>query len=246
LHPEDTVSEEDLEIVTLENVLTNGIYNDLGFVAKDSLIILVEAQTTWSINIIVRMFLYLAATYQQHIYANDELRMSIYGIERIKLPLPELYVIYTGEQGDKSDVLSLKDDIFMEMENCIDVCAKVIYSDESRRDIIGQYIAFCVILKKQMKECNGDKQKAIKETIRICIENGNLAEYLSVHQKEVEDYMFTMLSQEQIEKDMVDAAIIKTRAEDVKSLLNNNVPEQTIATSFGLSIEQVRKMASQQ
>ena len=56
--------------------------------------------------------------------------------------------------------------------------------------------------------------------------------------------MFTMLSQEQIEKDMVNAAIIKTRAEDVKFMLNRNISEQDIAEGLGLSIKQVRKLAS--
>ena len=47
LHPEDTdVTEQDLKIVTLQNILANGIYNDLGFFAKDKLLILVESQST--------------------------------------------------------------------------------------------------------------------------------------------------------------------------------------------------------
>ena len=70
--------------------------------------------------------------------------------------------------------------------------------------------------------------------------------------------MFTMLSQEQIVKDMVDSAVTKaqrktriqtqaqTRAEDVKFMLNRNISEQDIAEGLGLSIKQVRKLASQQ
>lgn len=60
LHPEDNdIAEQDLKIVTLQNILVNGIYNDLGFIAKDRLLILVEAQSTWSPNIIIRSLLYL-------------------------------------------------------------------------------------------------------------------------------------------------------------------------------------------
>ena len=44
LHPEDAeTSEQDLEYITLENVLVNNFYNDLGFLANDRLMILVEA-----------------------------------------------------------------------------------------------------------------------------------------------------------------------------------------------------------
>lgn len=35
LHPEDkTITQADLEIVTLQSILLNGIYNDLGFMVR--------------------------------------------------------------------------------------------------------------------------------------------------------------------------------------------------------------------
>ncbi len=43
LHPEDEVSEDDLELVTIENILVHDMYNDLGFLVKNKLIVLVEA-----------------------------------------------------------------------------------------------------------------------------------------------------------------------------------------------------------
>lgn len=68
LHPEDAdVKEEDLNIVTIKNVLLDQMYNDLGFRVRDRLVILVEAQSTWSLNILVRSFLYLAQTWQEYI-----------------------------------------------------------------------------------------------------------------------------------------------------------------------------------
>ena len=59
LHPEDnTASEEDLKIITIQNILVNQMYNDLGFLVRDRLIILVECQSIWAINIVLRLFLY--------------------------------------------------------------------------------------------------------------------------------------------------------------------------------------------
>lgn len=53
LHPEDTEStEDDILIVTIHNVLTNGQYNDLGFLVGSSLLLLVEAQFQRSRNIL--------------------------------------------------------------------------------------------------------------------------------------------------------------------------------------------------
>lgn len=65
LHPEDTdVTEQDCKLVTLENVLSTGLYNDLGIQVRDKLLLLVEAQSTFSANLALRMLLYLAATYK--------------------------------------------------------------------------------------------------------------------------------------------------------------------------------------
>ena len=58
LHPADTnATEEQLEYVTIENILINGLYNDLGFMVGNRLVILVEAQSLckslhnyWSYN----------------------------------------------------------------------------------------------------------------------------------------------------------------------------------------------------
>ena len=47
LHPEDTdITEDKLTDITIKNVLTDNIYNDLGFMVDNRLMILVEAQST--------------------------------------------------------------------------------------------------------------------------------------------------------------------------------------------------------
>ncbi len=56
LHPEDTdVTEADCRLVTLENVLTTGMYNDVGLQVRNVLILLVEAQSIFSVNIALRI-----------------------------------------------------------------------------------------------------------------------------------------------------------------------------------------------
>ena len=67
-HPEDKDSTvDDVERLTLESVLVNQQYNDLGFMVGDKLIILLEAQSYWSWNIVIRMFLYIAWTWMVYI-----------------------------------------------------------------------------------------------------------------------------------------------------------------------------------
>jgi hypothetical protein len=66
LHPEDKeTTEDDITTITLTHVIVNKVYNDLGFQVKNKLIILVEAQSTWSVNIIIRLLIYLVQTYQE-------------------------------------------------------------------------------------------------------------------------------------------------------------------------------------
>ncbi|MCM1344904.1 MAG: hypothetical protein NC246_13855, partial [Muribaculaceae bacterium] len=68
LHPEDADTTEDmLDIVTIDNVLTDNLYNDLGIMAgNDKLLLLLEAQSSWTVNILIRILLYLAQSYHEY------------------------------------------------------------------------------------------------------------------------------------------------------------------------------------
>ena len=195
LHPEDvTANEDSLTNVTIKQVLTDGIYNDLGFMVDDRLIILVEAQSTWSINIVIRGLMYLVNSYQD--YINDN-KLNIYGRHGLKIPVPELYVIYTDYRGDKPDILSLSKDFFAGQKTCLDLEVKVIYLDESN-SIINQYIMFCMVYGEQRQIYKNNSERAIKETIRICKDRNILKEYLLSREKEVFSMMFDLYDQETI------------------------------------------------
>jgi hypothetical protein len=100
LHPEDAETEEDdLTIVTLSRIFVREMYNDLGFMAGNKLIVLVEAQSSWSENITVRFLMYLGETYRRYIERNH---LELYGTRRIPLPKPELYMVFTDEREEKS------------------------------------------------------------------------------------------------------------------------------------------------
>ena len=196
LHPEDTAATEDqIEIVTLQNVLTDNIYNDLGFMVGNRLIVLVEAQSTWTVNILIRMLLYLAQSYREYI---DRESVNLYGSKKAKLPKPELYVIYTGERGDHPKYLTLSEEFFGGLPGAVDVRAKILYGGDTR-DIIGQYVRYCKVLDQQVR-IYGRVKKAVVETLRICREENVLEEYLMTREKEVGDIMITLFSQERIQK----------------------------------------------
>ena len=110
LHPEDQeATKESISIVTMKNILLDQSYNDLGFQVGERLMMLVEAQSSWTVNIILRSLLYLAQTWQEYIQSTGQ---NIYGSKRLELPRPELYVIYTGERKTRPKLLWLPNEFF--------------------------------------------------------------------------------------------------------------------------------------
>ena len=199
LHPEDTDATEDsLTDVTITNVLTDNLYNDLGFIANNKLMILVEAQSTWTVNILVRILLYLAQSYHEYFQRTCQ---DYYKSRKVKMPKPELYVIFTGNKGRKPDKISLSKEFFEGTVIDIDVKAKVIYESDTD-DIINQYIIFCKVFNEKTKQ-HGMTQKAVTETIRICKDRNVLREYLLDREKEVVTIMMSLFDDEQIMKSFI-------------------------------------------
>ena len=199
LHPEDTTATEDsLTDVTITNVLTDNLYNDLGFIVNNKLLILVEAQSTWTVNILVRVLLYLAQSYHEYFQRTCQ---DYYKSRKVKMPKPELYVIFTGNKGRKPDKISLSKEFFEGTDIDIEVKAKVIYESDTD-DIINQYIIFCKVFNEQTKK-HGMTQKAFRETIRICKDSNVLKEYLLEREKEVVTIMMSLFDDEQIMKSFI-------------------------------------------
>ena len=199
LHPEDTTATEDsLTDVTIENVLTDNLYNDLGFIANNKLMILIEAQSTWTMNILVRVLLYLAQSYHEYFQRTSQ---NYYKSRKVKMPKPELYVIFTGNKGRKPDKISLSKEFFEGADIDIEVKAKVIYESD-KNDIINQYIIFCNVFNEQTKQ-HGTTQKAVTETIRLCKDRNVLREYLLNREKEVVTIMMSLFDEEQIMKSFI-------------------------------------------
>ena len=195
LHPEDTDATEDtLDIVTIDNVLTDNLYNDLGImVGNNRLLLLLEAQSSWTVNILIRILLYLAQSYHEYFERTSQ---SLYKSTKVKMPKPELYIIYTGNKGKKPDIISLSQEFFDGADIDIEVRAKVIYESDTE-DIINQYIIFCKVFDEQRK-LYGMTEQTVKETIRICKDRNILREYLISREVEVVTIRMSLFDDEQI------------------------------------------------
>ena len=197
LHPEATdITEADIQNITISHVIVDKPYNDLGFTVKDKQLVLVEAQSTWSYNILVRLLLYFADTLLGIIKEHEN--WDIHDTARLPLPVPEFYVIYTGERKTVPPIISIRKDFFRNDAVPIDLEARVI-STESTEDIIGQYILYAHVYDRQV-QIYGRTRQAAEETVRICKDRGILKEYLEAHEKEVINSMIMLFEQEEAVK----------------------------------------------
>ena len=190
LHPKDeNIDEKDIKTWTLSSIFTNIQINDLGLLVKNKLLVLVEAQSIWTLNILPRMIEYVGESFNRYVLETNQ---NIYGTKKVELPKPELYVLYTGSKIIKEKFISLKKEFFN--NNCsIDVKVNIITLNNSSR-VVKEYIKFAKIIDTNTKKY-GYTKKSINETIDYCIKKNILREYLTEYKKEVYNIMTSVYDQ---------------------------------------------------
>ena len=189
-HPKDKdIKDEEIKTWTLSSIFTNIQINDLGILVRDTILVLVEAQSTWTLNILPRVLEYLGESFNRYVI---ETKQNIYGEKKVELPKPELYVLYTGNKVIKESEVSLNKE-FYNNSSPVDVKIKVITIKNSSK-ILKEYIRFTKVLDKNNKEY-GYTKKSINETIKYCIEHNILRDYLNEYKKEVYNIMTSVYDQ---------------------------------------------------
>ena len=93
LHPEDqTVCESDIETITRECVVAQHAHNDLGILIKNTLMVFVEAQSTWSVNVAIRLASYAIQSLMDYFRERD---VYLYSSTKVECPRIELYAIFS-------------------------------------------------------------------------------------------------------------------------------------------------------
>lgn len=203
-HPEiNDITIDDIDIITLEVTLVNSPYNDLGILVKDRFIIRVEAQSTCSVNILIRILIYVAYSYKNYIKAHN---LDVYSSKVVKIPKPEFYVVYTGKDKVPSEI-KLSEEFFNGADIDLDLRAKVI-TKSMKGDVLDQYIEFAHEFDRN-KDKFGNSDKAANATYDYCIKNGILAEYfIEKGKKEAIGLMKLLFDQETIMRNH-DASLIR-------------------------------------
>ena len=247
LHPEDCdVTENEISDVTIKHVLIDADYNDLGFSVGNRLMVLVESQSTWTLNIIIRALMYLVQTYHDYFKRTNQ---NLYGSKKVDMPRPELYMIYTGERKNIPDTISLSEEFFGGEEIAIDAEVKVLYQ-ENGENIIGQYIIFSKVYNEQRK-IHGNTKQAVTETIRICKDRNVLKGYLESREQEVVSIMMTLFDDEQIlkayAKDIADSKEKETEKKTAARMIKKGkMSLEDIAECVpALSLEELKKLQAE-
>ncbi len=135
------------------------------------------------------------------------------------MPKSELYVIFTGDKGKKTDTISLSQEFFDDADIDIEIKAKVIYESD-KDNIINEYIVFCKVFNEQVKK-HGMTKQAVTETIRICKGRNILKQYLSSKEVEVVTIMMALFDDEQIMRTYAKDIEKETARKKAKLMLSN-------------------------
>lgn len=71
--------------------------------------------------------MYLMQTYNEYFRTQ---KANLYSGKKVKIPKPELYVIFTGERTEKPEYISLSEEFFDGQDCAVDAKVKIIYSSE--------------------------------------------------------------------------------------------------------------------
>ena len=251
INDERQINPEDIEILTIQNIILRGIYNDLGFRVKDEIIILMEAQTTYTTNIVLRILFYLSETLKNYIIDSSENKNlnELYNTKPRIIPKIKLFVVYTGDKMMQDHDLHLKD-VMVENDIISDIDMKVrVLCTGNKKSILGQYILFTQIYTKQKKECK-DIETAVKNTIEICMNDEILKEYLDYRKMEVQEMITAFTTQEEAFESFLKDEGKRGRKEGeekgkIDTLINffkNGVGLDIISKSVEMSIDEVKSI----
>ena len=188
---------DEVEIVTLEDVIYMGTKNDAAFLIDD-ILNLYEHQSTKNPNMPLRGVLYMADEYRRYI---EKSRLNIYGSSLITLPLPQYYIFYNGltDEPDRtelkiSDAYSKK---YTQLTPCLEFKATLLninlgHNQELMEHCqkLREYAQFVAEVRKRLDR-GALLEEAADEAVSHCIHEGVLSEFLIAHRAEVNEVILT-------------------------------------------------------
>ena len=182
--PPDT----ELTYTTLANALYIDRNNDLGFVIQKRHLVMSECQST--------------------ILENLAGKEGLYGSKLVKFPVPEFYLFYVGNETWNTKTLKLSDSFQAPpKENSLELVVKFVnlnYNVNNEDNEILQrspsllgYSKLLYYIKTAAKENGGDLKSAIDTSVKQCMEEGLIEDFLRKHSREVTGMLFNEITVEE-------------------------------------------------
>ena len=168
---------EDLEIVTLEDVIYMRMKNDISFIL-DCQMNLFEHQSTDNANMPLRGLLYFARQYEKFVNTNE---YNLYGSKVLPIPTPQYVVFYNGNSwSGERKVLKLSDSFATkDIKGCIELEVLQLNINHGHNKeimekckVLSEYAVFIGKVREYQK--NTAIEKAVDRAVNECIEEGIL------------------------------------------------------------------------
>ena len=194
LHDSHYTDPEELEVITMEDVIFMKMKNDLSFLI-DSRLSLYEHQSTWNPNMPLRGLFYFAQQYEGLVGAEGA---DVYGKTRIPLPTPE-YIVFDNSSDMNQDrtTLYLSDSFSMGRGSgrlectCEVINVKRGYNRELLKKCrrLWEYSEFVAEIEENIRS-GKSREEAVQSAMDHCIEHGILTDILKSEKSEVLHMIF--------------------------------------------------------
>ncbi len=186
---------DELDVVTMEDVIFMKMKNDLSFIIGNSLN-LYEHQSTWNPNMPLRGLLYFAQQFEGLVSVRED---DLYGRGKIILPTPVYIVFYNGSNMAGDSVLLYLSDSFSagRGSGCLECTCKVLnitrghnrtLMDKCHR--LWEYSEFTSQIEDN-RNMGMDREEAILTAIDNCISSNILTDILKNEKSEVYHMLLT-------------------------------------------------------
>ncbi|MBM7021957.1 Rpn family recombination-promoting nuclease/putative transposase [Treponema sp. Marseille-Q4523] len=246
----------ELEPLRLEQVMYMAFRNDLAYLIDGKIIALVEHQSTINANMPLRFLQYAARLYERIENPRDRY------LRRLKkIPTPEFYVFYNGEEDYPENTTLRLSDAFMPIPEkpALEVVVSVTNINYNKGSEIlhtckplKEYTLFVEAVRKHTKL---DSENGFQNAIKECIQNDILREYLQRKSREVMnmliaeyDYDVDIAVQREEEREIalqegISEGAYQKALETAKLMRTHSYPIAEICTMTGLSAEEVENLS---
>ena len=263
LHGTELDASAELEPLRLEQVMYMAFRNDVACLVDGKIIALVEHQATINANMPLRFLQYAARLYERIQNPRDRY------LRRLKkIPKPEFYVFYNGEEEYPESATLRLSDAFMTIPEkpALEVVVSVTNINYNKGSEIlhtckplKEYTLFVDAVRRHTKL---DSENGFRNAIKECIQNDILREYLQRKSKEVMnmliaeyDYDVDIAVQREEEREIaLKEGIAQGKQEGIfegshqkaletaKLMRTHNYPIAEICTMTGLTEAEVEKL----